>query len=142
MGMAWVFDSIDKDPSTYKDFIAILKTAYRFYVKTHKGRHDPKRKENMCVKIKCACPKQKPESVHCRYYVCSIISNITTYRRHPCRWQDEKGVRNDPHKDDNLLDLVNDLCNFIMDQIVHVRDTYHGPLSDLGRNPQYQHLRE
>jgi hypothetical protein len=26
MGMAWVFDSIDKDPATYKDFIAILKT--------------------------------------------------------------------------------------------------------------------
>ena len=24
--MAWVFDSIDKDPSIYKDFIAILKT--------------------------------------------------------------------------------------------------------------------
>ena len=25
---------------------------YRFYVKTHKGRHDPQRKENMCVKTK------------------------------------------------------------------------------------------
>ena len=24
--MAWVFDSIDKDPVTYKDFISILKT--------------------------------------------------------------------------------------------------------------------
>jgi hypothetical protein len=26
MGMAWVFGSIDKDPATYKDFVAILKT--------------------------------------------------------------------------------------------------------------------
>ena len=24
--MAWVFDSIDRDPVTYKDFISILKT--------------------------------------------------------------------------------------------------------------------
>ena len=118
---------------------------------------------------------------------CSMMSNTTTYRRHPCRvslnifnlficslcldmltvfiyahcfyicslflymltvfiyvhcvqicplfldmpklvflqWQDEKGVRNDPHKDDNLLELVSDLCNFIMDQIINVGGIYH-----------------
>jgi hypothetical protein len=26
MGMAWVFDSIDSNPTTYKDFVSILKT--------------------------------------------------------------------------------------------------------------------
>ena len=31
------------------------------------------------------CPKQKPRSLHCGYYVCSIMSNTTTYRRHPYR---------------------------------------------------------
>ena len=31
------------------------------------------------------CPKQKPESLHCGYYICSIMSNTTTYRRHPYR---------------------------------------------------------
>ena len=150
------------------------------------------------------CPKQKLGSVHCGYYACSMMSNTTTYRRHPYRvslnlfnlficslcldmltvfiyahyfyicslfsymltvfiyahcvqicplfldmpkliflqQQDEKGVRNDPHKDDNLLELVGDLCAFILDQIIHVRDNYHDRKSELGRHPQQQHLHE
>ena len=51
-------------------------------------------------------------------------------------------MRNDPHKDDNLLELVGDLCNFIMDQIVLVRGIYHDRVTELDRNPQYQHLHE
>jgi hypothetical protein len=51
-------------------------------------------------------------------------------------------MKRDPYKDDQLLELVDDLCNFILDQIVHVKGTYHDRDSDLGRNPQYQHLRE
>ena len=51
-------------------------------------------------------------------------------------------MKRDPYKDDQLLELIGNLCNFIMDQIVHVKGTYHYPASDLGRNPQYQHLRE
>ena len=46
------------------------------------------------------------------------------------------------YKDDQLLELVGDLCNFILDQIVYVKCTYHDRDSDLGRNPQYQHLHE
>ena len=44
--------------------------------------------------------------------------------------------------DDQLLELLGDLCKFILDQIVHVKGTYHDRESDLGRNPQYQHLCE
>ena len=55
-------------------------------------------------------------------------------------WQEEKGMKANPHKDDNLLELVGDLCNFIMDQIIHIRGTYHDPASDLGRHPHHQHL--
>ena len=51
-------------------------------------------------------------------------------------------MKRDPYKDDQLLELVDDLCNFILDQIVHVKGTNHDRESDLGRNPQYQHLRE
>ena len=51
-------------------------------------------------------------------------------------------MRRDPYKDDQLLELVGDLCNLILDQIVHVKGTYHDRDSDLGRNPQYEHLRE
>ena len=43
--------------------------------------------------------------------------------------------------DDQLLELVDDIYNFILDQIVHVKDTYPDRDSDSGRNPQYQHLR-
>ena len=46
----------------------------------------------------------------------------------------------DPYKDNQLLELVCDLCNFILDQIVHVRGAYHDRESELGTNPQYQHL--
>ena len=51
-------------------------------------------------------------------------------------------MKRDPYKDDLRLELVGDLCNFILDQIVHVKGTYHDRDSDLGRNPQYQHIRE
>ena len=51
-------------------------------------------------------------------------------------------MKRDPYKDDQLLELVGDLCNFTLDQIVHVRGAYHDRESDLGTNPQYQHLRE
>ena len=46
------------------------------------------------------------------------------------------------YKDDQLLELIGDLCNFILDQTVHVKGIYHDRESELGRNPQYQHLRE
>ena len=115
------------------------------------------------------CPKQKPGSVHCGYYICSIMSNTGAYRRHPLRvslniftrciktsymvwntkpklillqWKEEKEMKRDPYKDDQHLELVGDLCNFILDPIVHVKGTYHDRESDFGRNPQYQHLRE
>ena len=51
-------------------------------------------------------------------------------------------MKRDPYKDDQLLELIDDLCNFILDQIVHVKGTYPDRESDLGRNPQFQHLRE
>ena len=51
-------------------------------------------------------------------------------------------MKKGPYKDDQLLELVGDLCNFLLDQIVDVKGTYHDRDSDLGRNPQYQHLRE
>jgi len=47
-------------------------------------------------------------------------------------------MKRDPYKDDQLLELVGDLCNFILDQIVHVKGTYRDRISDLGRNPQYR----
>jgi hypothetical protein len=54
----------------------------------------------------------------------------------------DKDTRKDPYKDDELIEMVSDLCNFIMDRIVHVKGTYHHLASDLGSNPQYQHLHE
>ena len=51
-------------------------------------------------------------------------------------------MKRDPYKDDQLLELVGDLCNFILDQIVHVKGVYPDRESDLDRNPQYQYLRE
>jgi hypothetical protein len=46
------------------------------------------------------------------------------------------------YKDDELLELVGDLCGFILDKIVHVKGDYHDLQSDLGSNPRYQHLCE
>ena len=51
-------------------------------------------------------------------------------------------MKRDLYKDDQLLELVGDLCNFILYQIVHVKGAYYDRESDLGRNPQYQHIRE
>ena len=51
-------------------------------------------------------------------------------------------MKRDPYKDDQLLELIGDLYNFILDQIVHVEGIYHDRESDLDTNPQYQHLRE
>jgi hypothetical protein len=51
-------------------------------------------------------------------------------------------MRRDSYKDEQLLEIVGDLCNFIVDQIVHVKGIYPDRDSDLRSNPQYQHLRE
>ena len=51
-------------------------------------------------------------------------------------------MKRDLYNDGQLLELVSDLYNFILNQIVHVQGTYHDRDSDLGRNPQYQHIRE
>ena len=44
-------------------------------------------------------------------------------------------MKRDPYKDDQLLELIGDLYNFILDQNVHIKGTYHDRDSDLGRNP-------
>ncbi|XP_066336100.1 uncharacterized protein [Miscanthus floridulus] len=140
--MAWVFDSADFPVETYKDFIAIVKTVFRHYVQEHKGRHHPNRKKKLYVKTLCACPKQKPGSLHCGYYTCIMMSIIGGYNRNSNLLEKDKDTRRNPYKDDELLEMVDDLCNFIMDQIVYHKGTYHHLLSDLGSNPLYQHLRE
>ncbi|XP_066341111.1 uncharacterized protein [Miscanthus floridulus] len=140
--MAWVFDSADFPVETYKDFIAIVKTAFRHYVQKHKRRHHPNRKEKWYVKTLCACPKQKPGSLHCGYYTCIMMSTIGGYSRNPNLLEKDKDTRRNPYKNDELLEMVGDLCNFIMDQIVYHKSTYYHLLSDLGSNSLYQHLRE
>ncbi|XP_066392050.1 uncharacterized protein [Miscanthus floridulus] len=140
--MTWVFDSVDFPVEIYKDFITIVKTAFRHYVQEHKGRHHPNRKEKFYVKTLCACPKQKPRSLHCGYYTCIMMSTIGGYNRNPNLLEKDKDTRRNPYKDDELLEMVGDLCNFIMDQIVYHKGIYHHLLSDLGSNPLYQHLRE
>ena len=51
-------------------------------------------------------------------------------------------MKRDPYKNDQLFELVGDLCNFILDQIVHVKGAYYDRESELGTNPQYQYLHE
>jgi hypothetical protein len=35
----------------------------------------------------------------------------------------DKDTRRDPYKDDELIEMVGDLCNFIRYEIVHVKGT-------------------
>ena len=46
----------------------------------------------------------------------------------------------DLYKDDELLELVGDLCNFIMYKVIYLKGEYHDFMFDLGRNRMYQHL--
>jgi len=43
-------------------------------------------------------------------------------------------MKRDVYKDDDLLEIVSDHCNFIIDQIVYYKGDYHNLLSDLGSN--------
>ncbi|XP_066355428.1 uncharacterized protein [Miscanthus floridulus] len=104
--MAWVFDSADFPVETYKDFIAIVKTAFRHYVQEHKGRHHPNRKEKLYVKTLCACPKQQSRSLHCGYYTCIMMSTIGGYNRNPNLLEKDKDTRRNPYKNDELLEMV------------------------------------
>jgi hypothetical protein len=51
-------------------------------------------------------------------------------------------LERDIYKDDELLDLVGDLCGFIMDEVVSSKGVYYDRSSHLGSNPRYQHLHE
>ena len=38
-----------------------------------------------------------------------------------------KKTKTDVYKDDDLLDIVGDLCNFVMDHVVYYKGDYHNP---------------
>ncbi|XP_021316392.1 uncharacterized protein LOC110435287 [Sorghum bicolor] len=96
----------------------------------------------LAIKTLCASLKQRPGSNHCGYYICCMMSNTSAYTRHPNLWKEYKDKRRNLIKEDELLGLVGDLCNFIIDEIVDSRGAYHDVRSDLGSNPLHQHLRE
>jgi hypothetical protein len=58
------------------------------------------------------------------------------------QWLEEKGKKRDVYRDDELLELVGDLCSFIIDHVIYFKGDYHDINFDLGKNPRYQHLRE
>lgn len=35
-------------------------------------------------------------------------------------------------EDDHLLDIIGDLCQFIIEQIIHKNDDFHDPTSAIG----------
>ncbi|KAL6871561.1 hypothetical protein ACP4OV_014390 [Aristida adscensionis] len=82
--MAWVLDSMDKDPETYKDFLTILKSAFRHY-RTHlDGKPNTRNTDKLFIKQDSLyCHKQRIGSGHCGYYVMEFMNATGTYKRHP-----------------------------------------------------------
>uniref|UniRef100_K3YXY0 Ubiquitin-like protease family profile domain-containing protein n=1 Tax=Setaria italica TaxID=4555 RepID=K3YXY0_SETIT len=83
-GVVTVFDSLDYDQSTYKEFILILQKAYQHYI-TNGGIHNSKRPKEMVVRTNFPCHKQPSSSVHCGYYMCENIRMIRRYTTDPER---------------------------------------------------------
>lgn len=52
------------------------------------------------------------------------------------------GRNGDPYRDDDLLELVGGLCDFILDHAIHPKGCFLDHTSDLQTNPKLQHLRE
>ncbi|KAL6843137.1 hypothetical protein ACP4OV_026850 [Aristida adscensionis] len=141
-GMAWVLYSMDKDPVTYKDFLSILRTAYRFYRRDLKGKPNKRGTDDLYIKTRFPCHKQRPGSGHYGYYVCEFIRVNGQYRRHPERWPKNLFADDVSMDDDHLLEIVNDLCKFILDEIIHKLGRYHDPSSQIARQANCRLLRE
>ncbi|KAL6877210.1 hypothetical protein ACP4OV_012881 [Aristida adscensionis] len=110
---------MDKDPETYKDFLSILRTAYRFYRRDLNGKPNKRGTDDLFIKIRF------PWTL--RIYVCEFFRVNGQYRRHPECCPKNLFTNDVSMDDDHLLDIVGDLCKFILDEVIHKLGRYHGP---------------
>nr|TKW40885.1 hypothetical protein SEVIR_1G276100v2 [Setaria viridis] len=88
-GVVTVFDSLDYDQSTYKEFILILQnlgnfSAYQHYI-TNGGIHNPKRPKEMVVRPRLCSSRLHEQQILnigsdlCRFILREVVNLIGTY---------------------------------------------------------------
>ncbi|KAL6907753.1 hypothetical protein ACP4OV_001923 [Aristida adscensionis] len=118
-------------------------SAFRHYRQHLDGKPNTRNTNELFIKTRYPCHKQRSGSGHCGYYVMEFMNAAGTYKRHPELWPKDPFSRMDVHIDDDyLLDRVGDLCMFILDEIIHKRGRYHDPTSAIGRQANCRTLRE
>jgi hypothetical protein len=118
------------------------------------------------------CHKQRSGSGHCGYYLCEYMKVTGCYKRHPelvsnwlrtlllhftvlvtwqtiilycvpVQWHEEIFIkRQEALDDDYLLEIVEDICNFILDEVVHKNGEFFDPTSTIGGQDDCKQLRE
>lgn len=58
------------------------------------------------------------------------------------QWAKENIIREKEMDDDELLDIVGDLCEFIVHQVIHKDSDFHDPTSVIGHQKDCRRLRE
>uniref|UniRef100_K3XSL7 Uncharacterized protein n=1 Tax=Setaria italica TaxID=4555 RepID=K3XSL7_SETIT len=127
-GVVTVFDSLDYDQSTYKEFIFILQKLDLPALHYNGGIRNPERPKETVVRTNFPCHKRPSSSVHCRYYMCEPIRLIptasTTWFVH----------------EQQLLNIGIDLCRFILREVVNPMGTYYHPKHKLAQEDKYVSL--
>ncbi|KAL6600619.1 hypothetical protein ACP70R_045419 [Stipagrostis hirtigluma subsp. patula] len=128
-----VFDSSDLPLESYKDFIEVLQIAYRRYVYKG-GKHDPASPQEMAVRTNFPCHKQGFNTVLCGYYVCEFLR----LRKRYCTTNPEEewyARVNHQLTDEDITNIIADMCQFIMHEIIHQDGDFYDMGSDLAAHP-------
>ncbi|KAG2598066.1 hypothetical protein PVAP13_5KG350714 [Panicum virgatum] len=137
IGRVLVFDSLDWPKNKYTDFLFILRMLQ--YIALN-GAHPPEKPKEMTLRTHFSCHKQPACSVYCGYYLCEHIRlqgryTIDPENDHPQR---NYGILHEKQ----LLEVVADLCRFIMHEVINLRGTFYDKHSELATESKYLGLRE
>ena len=58
------------------------------------------------------------------------------------QWPKDEYIEQKEIEDDDLLEIVGDLCQFILDDIIHVDGDFHDQKSMVGHKKYCRHLRQ
>jgi len=87
-----------------------------------------------------SCHKQPADSVYCGYYVCEHEREFRRYTKDPKL--DQRPLHNGPLHEQQLFFIVDDLCRFILHEVVHIGGEFVHPEHELSLDPKYASLRQ
>lgn len=92
------------------------------------------------MRINFPCHKQPAGSVYCGYYMCEHMRQLGRYTKDLER--DQRETHEGPLHEQQLLHVVDNLCHFILHEVVHIDGDFIHPEHELSADRKYESLHQ